>query len=137
MDKHPEPTWHPNSRAMPIIWRLIEANPGCAVCDLIRWSGIRRQIIDKALDRLIAHKYIHISGYQRYESTRSGMARQFTVGEGENKPRPKVHRDDQRRAYTKRKKYYARVQRAKKKGQSAGNPFGIMLAQLELVNYAN
>ncbi len=128
-----EPRWHPYSTTLPIVWRLIERNPGCAVCDLMRWTGMPRASIDKALRNLIKQKLVHISGYQRFEKTGSGMARQFTVGEGENLPRPRIHVHTQRKAHREKSKFNKRQRTIARKGVEGG-VFGFMAAQIHFAN---
>ena len=125
-----EPEWHPNSRVMPVLWRLIEKNDGCAVADLIRWTGYRRQIIDKSLRRMLADGRIHVSGFQRYEDTGSGMARQFSVGPGAPRRRPRIPKHQQYEAHKVKSKY--RQRRVRIAEQTAANGvFGSMVAQLK------
>lgn len=74
------------------VLHYIEAEPGCAVLDIMKDTGLIRQSIDKALRRLLELNLIHVSGWQRFDKTGSWFARQFTAGAASGQPltRPRV-----------------------------------------------
>ena len=116
-------------------WRVlhyIEDEPGCAVLDIMKDTGLIRQSIDKALRRLLELNLIHVSGWQRFDKTGSGFARQFTAGPAPGQPltRPRVpkviqvarHRD-RARLRMQRVRMLDRVKRER-------SVFGVIIQQL-------
>lgn len=115
------------------VLRYIESMPGCAVLDIMRETGLIRQSIDKCLRRLLELNIIHVSGWQRYDKTDSGFARQFTAGPAPGqvlyKPRVPVAAQVIRH----REKARLRMQRVRmleRAKRERGNVFSIVIQQI-------
>lgn len=122
-----EPKWHPNSLIAQTLWRHIEKNPGCAVSDLLEWTGYPRQNVGKSLRRMLRRGVIHVSGYKPYRSACDGMARRYCVGPGVNAEKPAVAQPVRTEDPQVRKRLHAITQATQQGGALAA-----MVAQLRL-----
>lgn len=117
------------NKAAPIILAYIEANPESTAPEIAAALNMNRRKVETNVNRLIALKLIHISGYM--QPVGSGKAaRVFEFGPGANAERPKAN-------YLRTRKIKAdwgrkhRAQMAVLKNATKYGVFGVVAAQIE------